>query len=258
MYLSKHLKNRIKLLKRECREAQREYQALRPVQVTSNDAASHDQTTQGEAFEALVERIDGFAEEQIYAFRTIIRDLTGSTGTSMTTTETGNESSEMPPQPDTKQVATLSDPVEEIAGERTTELPLRPETCKLESGPSSPGGVSLRSIRTAESVPSPKFDKARWEGNPRTHLGIRLIPREESPRRPATVPRTPLAPQEDIAPTNVSGVEHTGPPRPECMFVIHDDGTIITEEWRRPRVTASMVGNSDSRLSRHSSASELH
>ncbi|EXJ84224.1 hypothetical protein A1O3_04891 [Capronia epimyces CBS 606.96] len=195
----KHLKKRIKLLERECEEAQRDYEASRAVKVVNNSAAFHGQATQDQMIRALVERIEKFANEQVSASKAIMTELRRGTEATTTTTGTSNTSDSHTPQPGTE-------------------------------GPPSP--------LTQTAVP-------------RVELNEYLL-------RPRTGEQEASLGQECMVIYQGTSHEQETSLEEECMFVIHDDGTLITEEWRRPRVPARSGDDTDSVISRHSAAGRSH
>ncbi|EXJ78485.1 hypothetical protein A1O1_08885 [Capronia coronata CBS 617.96] len=257
----KQLKKRIKLLERECREAQRDYEALRAVKAASNNTTFHDRATQGQLIRALIERMEDFADEQVVASKAIITDSEEGTSASTATTVTSNNSSRHPPTPGANEIATPSVP-EAISTSETLESFRLPRSRRPTPTPGSPAEVSTRSVHNAESLRSWSSVVAEVEAHEEVEAGpstqlqtIRTSPAEYIGPRKTGLPY-PVALHPQVVPGDTEEAGHEATPQSEYMFVIHDDGNLITEEWRRPRRTASTVGGSESIISRHSSASE--
>ncbi|KAL2430217.1 hypothetical protein ABEF95_003614 [Exophiala dermatitidis] len=212
----KYLKKRIKLLKQECAEAQRRFEDLRAVRVDGGNTAFSDQVTQARFIHGLIERIEEFADEQVSASTM----LEGSSGAATTSAGGSKISSGV----QAGQEARL-----DVAG-----------------GPPIPAihGAVMDAAATADSLPSHSSRSERFLRSPVEEMVI--LSTVESLRRSSLCSPSEIVPggyseseghvhQPGAADIITADTEQEAPPEPECMFVIHDDGTLVTEEWRQPR-----------------------
>ncbi|KAL2398243.1 hypothetical protein ABEF92_003559 [Exophiala dermatitidis] len=212
----KYLKKHVELLKRECAEAQRKYENLRAVRVDGGSTAFSDQVAQARFIHGLIERIEEFADEQVSA-STMLEESSGAA-----TTSAGGSN---------------------ISNGVRADQEARPEEV---SGPPIPAihGAVMDAAATADSLPSHSSRSERFLRSPveeRVVLPAGETLRSSSPYSPSEIGPGGYSESErhvrqpDAADIITADTEQEAPPEPECMFVIHGDGTLVTEEWRRPR-----------------------
>lgn len=258
---SKSCKAQIKLLRREIKEAQLQYEALRITNTSDTSDSFYNQVSQGQLIRDIVQHAGHLARQRISASAAVMRDIRP-TGTPSTNTGTGERSSTRsnphydpynhlrrpnpsPPPPPSSPLIPLVPPPRRHEQEihEPRPLPIRPSA---QQGMSPTAGRSRNAKGKARELPPYSVEEIqRGPSSSPIDSGANDSPTDQQPLYPETLfGHDSPPPQEEELPTeggpSISGeadVEAPEPPQPHpprYRFVIRK-GKMVPREWRLPR-----------------------